>query len=89
MAIEKYTTSEKFEVLRGEEAQVLHEHRQRLGKSSLTDFDKDELDALEKDLRSVKIRNENEVVDGSENEKSVSKGQKNNSGQRGKERTDS
>lgn len=53
MAIEKYTTSEKFEVLRGEEAQVLHEHRQKLGKSSVADFDKEELEALERDLTRV------------------------------------
>jgi hypothetical protein len=56
--MKKYTTSEKFEVLRGEEAQVLHDHRQRLGKSSLADFDQDELEALERDLTKLAKQDE-------------------------------
>lgn len=56
--MKKYTTSEKFEVLRGEEAQVLHEHRQKLGKSSIADFNSDELEALEKDLTRVSKAND-------------------------------
>lgn len=50
MAMQKYTTSEKFEVLRGEAADVLNKTRQRLGKASLADFTEKELKDLEEDL---------------------------------------
>jgi hypothetical protein len=45
---------EKLEVLRGREAQVLHEHQQRLGKYSLADFDGDEMKSLESELDQVR-----------------------------------
>lgn len=53
MSMQKYTTSEKLEVLRGEQAQAVHDARRRTGKASLSDFSKDELNALEGELTRI------------------------------------
>jgi len=53
MAMQKYAVGESLTVLRGEEAQVVQGYRTRLGKS-VSEFSKDELQALESDLAAVR-----------------------------------
>jgi len=47
MAMKKYTGAESFEVLRGAQAQTLHDFRQKVGKSSVGDFTPEELSELD------------------------------------------
>lgn len=51
----KYTQSEgKLEVLRGQEAQVLNDHFNKLGKRKVSDFSEEEIEALEAELNAVR-----------------------------------
>jgi hypothetical protein len=55
MAMKKYTRGEgTFEVLQGAEAMALHEYRQKIGKSSVTDFTPQELAGLDEVLKLAK-----------------------------------
>jgi hypothetical protein len=54
MGFEKYGDVEELQVLRGREAQVLHEHSQRLGKYRVSDFTEKQKEALLEDLNAVR-----------------------------------
>ena len=54
MTMQKTGDAEKLEVLVGKEAQVLNKHMERLGKYKVSDFDKDEREALQTELEAVR-----------------------------------
>lgn len=58
--MEKYGDVEKAEVLRGEEAQVLNQHMERTGRYSVSDFNKTQKEALQRDLEEARARMESE-----------------------------
>ena len=62
MAIRKYADGEsKLTVLQGEEAQVVQNHRERVGKA-VSEFSADERKALEADLAAVKKEDAPEAI---------------------------
>lgn len=62
MAMRKYAEGEgKMEVLRGAEANVLHDHMERLRKFSVAEFSDEEKDALQRDLSEVRKQEEDEA----------------------------
>lgn len=54
MSMQKTGDAEKIEVLKGEEAQVLNKHMSKLGKYKVSDFSKEEKEALQSELDSVR-----------------------------------
>jgi len=64
MGMQKFGDVEKIEVLQGKEAQVLNKHMSKLGKYKVSDFSKDEKEALAAELESVRPKEE-ETEDGS------------------------
>lgn len=54
MTMQKTGDAEKLEVLAGKEAQVLNKHFAKLGKYQVSDFSKEEKDALSADLEAAR-----------------------------------
>lgn len=62
MTMQKTGDAEKLEVLVGKEAQVLNKHMAKLGKYKVSDFSKDEKDALTADLEAARpVTDEDQV----------------------------
>ena len=60
MAIRKEGEAEQAEVLRGREANVLHDHIEKTGKTSLSRFSGSEMDELNRDLETARREDEEE-----------------------------
>jgi hypothetical protein len=65
MAMQKFGDVEKIEVLKGKEAQVLNQHMNKLGKYKVSDFSKEEKQALQQELESVRPQEDEDAEDGS------------------------
>lgn len=52
--MKKYGDAQELDVVRGQEAQVLHEHMNKLGKFKVSDFTEKQLENLREELDKLK-----------------------------------